>query len=140
MSGGSMDYYYSNIEEYAEQLHDPILKELSMDLAKVWHDAEWYNSSDIGEGAYNKTVAEFKTKWIGDNHEALAEIIYRECADNLTRLKQAFMCHDMCLNCKHFRAYDNPDSDYGRCDFHEFYDDHGWQWACERFENEDRSD
>ena len=63
MSDGSMGYAYSQITEYAEMLCDKELEELARDLAKVYHDAEWWHSSDSNEENYRKGVLEFKAKW-----------------------------------------------------------------------------
>ena len=64
MSGGSHGYIYSQIqEELCGQMYDIELNDLMKDIAKLAHDLEWYDSADIGEESYRKTVAEFKRKW-----------------------------------------------------------------------------
>lgn len=63
MSGGSMDYIGGKIDAYAKDLKDLELIDLARDLAKVFHDAEWWDCGDIGEDDYRKTVSEFKAKW-----------------------------------------------------------------------------
>jgi len=76
MSGGSMDYVCWKIEEWAGSLKDRELTDLAMDLAKVFHDAEWCQSCDIGEDDYRKTVSEFKAKWFnGDRNERITGYI-----------------------------------------------------------------
>ena len=52
MSGGSMDYISYRIEEYSEDLCEHELTDLAKDLAKVYHDAEWWHSGDICEETY----------------------------------------------------------------------------------------
>lgn len=66
MSGGSMNYLYSSVREYAVgMMEDAELNELMGDVVELLHDLEWYQSGDYGEEAYRKSVAEFKAKWFG---------------------------------------------------------------------------
>ena len=71
MSGGSYGYIYSSLlDECENRMHDREMNALIKDLARVLHDLEWWQSSDISEEAYRKTVSEFKKKWLGgDNRE-----------------------------------------------------------------------
>lgn len=65
MSGGSFGYMYNEFKEmYAGEMKDKDLDELVADLSQVLHDLEWWQSSDIGEESYRKTVDEFKKKWL----------------------------------------------------------------------------
>ncbi len=87
MSGGSMDYICFQIAKYSEDLCDLELADLAKDLAKVYHDAEWWHSGDICEETYRKTVAKFKKKWFGSDRELrlkgyVTEVFdgaYKEC-------------------------------------------------------------
>lgn len=64
MSGGSYNYAYTTIENlYAGSMYDKELDDLMEDLAEVCHDLEWWQSCDIGEDDYRKTVEKFKEKW-----------------------------------------------------------------------------
>lgn len=64
MSGGSYDYKSYVIEEYyAGRMYDLELDEMMKDLVKVLHDVEWWQSGDIDEEDYRKTVDGFKKKW-----------------------------------------------------------------------------
>lgn len=80
MSGGSYDYTYSRVEdEYVGLMYDAELDEMMKDLVDVLHDVEWWQSSDIGEEDYRKTVKEFKNKWFNsDRSERLKPIIDRK--------------------------------------------------------------
>jgi hypothetical protein len=70
MSGGSYNYIcYSLSEECADQMYDDEMNDLIKDLCEVLHDLEWWQSGDIGEEDYRKTLSEFKTKWLGGNRE-----------------------------------------------------------------------
>tara|TARA_R110000868_G_scaffold30796_3_gene113535 strand:+ start:36 stop:248 length:213 start_codon:yes stop_codon:yes gene_type:complete len=54
-------------------MQDAELNSLILELTDVLHDLEWWQSGDIGEDAYRKTVEKFKKKWIGTRDEALRE-------------------------------------------------------------------
>ena len=87
MSGGSMDYICFQIAKYSADLCDLELADLAKDLAKVYHDAEWWHSGDICEETYRKTVAKFKKKWFGSDRELrlkgyvteVFDVAYKEC-------------------------------------------------------------
>ncbi len=64
MSGGSHEYIYCRLQEMCEgQMFDPEMDELIHDLCEVLHDLEWWQSCDISETEYRKTVFNFKRKW-----------------------------------------------------------------------------
>ena len=70
MSGGSHDYICYKIEEYCVgEMQDAELNDLMKSLVPVLHDLEWWQSGDIGEEGYRKTVAEFKKKWFHESRE-----------------------------------------------------------------------
>ena len=64
MSGGSMNYVCYSIDEQARYLEDRELIDIAKDFAKLFHDAEWWHSSDIDEKDYRETVKWFKDKWL----------------------------------------------------------------------------
>lgn len=80
MSGGSYNYTCYRVEdEYVGAMHDAELDEMMKDLVDVLHDVEWWQSSDIGEDDYRKTVKAFKKKWFdSDRGERLKPIIDRK--------------------------------------------------------------
>ena len=80
MSGGSYNYEYCRVEdEYVGAMHDAELDEMMKDLVEVLHDVEWWQSGDICEDDYRKTVKAFKAKWFdSDRGERLKPIIERE--------------------------------------------------------------
>lgn len=70
MSGGSYNYIYSTLwNECYENMKDAEMDEMIHDLCDLLHDLEWWQSGDIGEEAYRKTLQEFKTKWFGGKRE-----------------------------------------------------------------------
>lgn len=79
MSGGSYGYKFCILEEYyVGAMYDAELDEMMKDLVNVLHDLEWWQSADIGEDKYRKTVKAFKDKWFNaDRCERLKPIIDR---------------------------------------------------------------
>lgn len=66
MSGGSHNYICYTIEsELVGQMHDKELDDLMKDIAELAHDLEWFDSSDVCEDTYRKSVLKFKSKWFG---------------------------------------------------------------------------
>ena len=79
MSGGSMDYIYSRVEDAACMTLDPEFAEMLRDAAKVLHDEEWWMSCDISKETYLETLAAFKAKWFcGDRAERLKGYIDKD--------------------------------------------------------------
>lgn len=89
MSGGSYDYKFSVIEDYyVNSMFDTELDEMMKDLVVLLHDLEWWQSADIGEESYRKTVKAFKSKWFdADRVERLKPIIDKE----INRLRTELM-------------------------------------------------
>lgn len=70
MSGGSLYYFYCDLEDHAGDFDDPELDGLVTDLAKLFHDREWYLSGDTSIDRWIKSRDEFKKKWlIGGKNE-----------------------------------------------------------------------
>ena len=64
MSGGSYDYkYYVLKDYYVGRMYDVELNEMMKDLIDVLYAVEWWQSGDIDENDYRKTVENFKKKW-----------------------------------------------------------------------------
>lgn len=79
MSGGSYNYSYCTVEEhYVGRMHDVELNEMMSDLVEVLHDVEWWQSSDISEEDYRKTVSDFKKKWFKRSPVKVKEFIEKE--------------------------------------------------------------
>lgn len=51
MSGGSLNYFYSQVEDHVGDFGDRELDDLVKDLAQLFHDREWFLSSDTNEGS-----------------------------------------------------------------------------------------
>lgn len=79
MSGGSYDYKSYVIEEYyVGRMYDAELNEMMEDLIQVLHDVEWWQSCDISEEDYRKTVSDFKKKWFKRSSVKVKEFIEKE--------------------------------------------------------------
>ena len=88
MSGGSYCYKYCEVDDYyVGAMYDAELDEMMKDLVEVLHDVEWWQSGDIDEDDYRKTVKEFKDKWFNsDRSERLKPIIDRRINEVRTEL------------------------------------------------------
>lgn len=74
MSGGSYDYIYSDMDEQLVGfMYDAELDDMMGDLTRVCHDLEWWESGDICEESYRKTVRKFKDKWFKGDRAARLE-------------------------------------------------------------------
>lgn len=84
MSGGSHGYICYRIEEeLCGQMYDAELNDLMKDIVKLAHDLEWYDSSDISEESYKKTVAEFKRKWFKAERENRLKVYIDDAIEKL---------------------------------------------------------
>ena len=92
MSGGSFDYMCFQVENtYGGEMRDCELNEMIVDLCKVLHDLEWWQSGDYGEEDYRETVSKFKKKWFGKTQkERLEKAITRATADFEKQLRDTF--------------------------------------------------
>lgn len=131
MSGGSLNYFYYQLEEHAGDFDDKELDELVKDLAGLFHDREWYLSGDTGKGDWRKSRDAFKEKWFTEHgrHERIEKYL-----DQLgDEVREMFgMSNKRCKACTYFKKK-SDESEYGKCDFgkcrlmHEEED-------CEKFE------
>lgn len=109
MSGGYLDYLYSNLanalniypghygigkhSDYDRKrtfaitqnpMHDPEISELMYDVSCLLHSLEWFESGDTGGERYAEDVRAFKEKWFGrtmtDSYST-----YREKLTNILR-------------------------------------------------------
>ena len=118
MSGGSLNYFYNSLLEHADDYGDKELNELVKDLAKLFHDREWYLSSDTGVGDWNESRDAFKAKWFSEHGRQ--ERIEKYLEDVADEVRQMFgMSKRYCQYCKHWQGRENPvyDGKYGNCPF-----------------------
>ena len=129
MSGGSLDYFYSEMESKIGCFHDAELDDLVRDMAKLFHDYEWYMSGDTNEGPWRETRDSFKKKWFRDG--ARAERIETYLAELKEQVLDSLGLSDAyCKNCARW----TPEKDglYGECDVSDCL----WHRSerCEQFE------
>jgi len=133
MSGGSLNYFYCQLEEYTNSLGDRELNDLVKDLAKVFHDKEWADSGDTSNGEYNKTVKWFKDKWFtkpgqNERHRRYIDEAIKELERTLG-LNTSF-----CKDCAHWDKDATRHDKYGRCEFETCCLTHGYETPCDKFE------
>ena len=109
MSGGSLDYFYSTLEDHKTDFDDKELNELVHDLARLFHDREWFLSGDYGrQERIEKYIEEFSDE-----------------------IRKTFgMSNKYCKNCLHWSASDPP---YGNCEYVTCCLFHGYD-SCEKWE------
>lgn len=130
MSGGSLDYFYSRLEEHAGDFGDKELDELVKDLAELFHDREWYLSSDTGIGDWNEARNAFKAKWF--TKSGRQKRIEKYLDDLKREVMESFGFDvDYCKSCSHWEPWEHSDC-YGSCEFEKNVATHRSEW-CERW-------
>ena len=115
MSGGSLNYFYSQLEDHVGDFEDKELDELVKDLAELFHDREWYLSADTGIGDWREARDEFKQKWFSEHGRR--ERIERYLTEISDEVREAFgISNKRCEKCKHWKEKEDGDY-YGKCEF-----------------------
>ena len=131
MSGGSLCYFYSTLQEHVGDFGDLELDELVKDLAELFHDREWYLSSDTGIGDWREARDAFKEKWFSEHgRQERIEKYLSEIADEV---RESFGMNDhRCISCAHWKKK-KDDERYGRCEFEKHCLMHRSE-NCEKYE------
>ena len=112
MSGGSLNYFYCQLQDHASDFGDKELDELVADLAKLFHDREWFLSCDTCEGDWNEARDNFKKKWFTEHGRQ--DRIEKYLADISEDVRRQFgMSERYCKNCRRWTAENT--GKYGRC-------------------------
>lgn len=130
MSGGSLNYFYSYLQEHVGDFGDKELDDLVKDLAELFHDREWYLSADTGIGSWREARDEFKTKWFTEHgrQERIEQYLSEICQE----VRDTFgISKSYCRTCKHWS--NDGDSYYGSCDFEKHVKMHRAE-GCEKWE------
>ena len=115
MSGGSLNYFYSDVEDHIGDFDDPELDDLVRDLAKLFHDREWYLSSDTNEGAWRDARDAFKQKWFKEG--ARQERVEKYLSDIRREVLDKFgLSKEYCRFCSRWTR-EKDGSEYGSCDY-----------------------
>lgn len=129
MSGGSLDYFYYQLESHIGDFGDKELDNLVKDLAELFHDREWYLSADTGKGDWVEARDAFKAKWFTEHGRQ--ERIENYLAEICKEVRDMFgMNTERCQNCKHWARRGEH---YGKCDYADGYLNHRSE-SCERYE------
>ena len=132
MSGGSLNYFYCQLDDHVGDFKDKELDELVSDLAKLFHDREWYLSADTGVGDWNEARDKFKAKWFTEHGRQ--ERIEKYLSEISDEVRQMFGISDKyCRNCKHWTEEKKYDGRYGNCAFEEHCLNHRSE-SCNKFE------
>lgn len=111
MSGGSLNYFYCQLQDHVGDFGDKELDELVSDLADLFHDREWYLSADTGLGDWEEARNEFKEKWFTKHgRQKRIEKYLAEMTEEIRRTLG--MSKVYCENCKHWTRKDKR---YGNC-------------------------
>lgn len=131
MSGGSLNYFYCNLQEHIGDFGDKELDDLVADLAELFHEREWYLSSDSGKGDWVEARDAFKNKWFTKiGRQKRIEKYLKEFENEI---RETFgMKKDYCKTCKYWSKRDGP-SDYGDCECEKRCLMHRSE-SCERYE------
>lgn len=118
MSGGSLNYFYSSLEDHAGDFDDMELDDLVKDLSNLFYAREWYLSGDTSIGDWREARDAFKKKWFAQ--DARAERINKYFDELRFKVLDSFGLSDKyCKNCDHWTPGDENDPDeYGWCDLH----------------------
>lgn len=131
MSGGSLDYFYCQLNDHVGDFKDKELDNLVEDLAELFHDREWYLSGDICEGSWNEARDKFKQKWFGEG--ARAERIEKCLDETKAELFKSFgICTKYCKDCKNWA--EEKGSTYGNCKYHKHCLMHRCE-TCDKWES-----
>lgn len=116
MSGGSLNYFYAELQDHVGDFGDKELDELVSDLAELFHDREWYLSSDTGVGQWNEARDAFKAKWFKEG--ARQERIEKYLGEFCDEVRKSFgISNKYCKTCKHWSANTEYDGRYSACEY-----------------------
>lgn len=114
MSGGSLDYFFSQLREHVGDFGDAELDDLVKDLAELFRAREWFLSADTNEGVWREARREFKEKWLraGSREERFEK--YIDIAIEGIRDDFGLNDHKRCETCQHWTQ---RRENYGDCKF-----------------------
>ena len=116
MSGGSLAYFYSTLEEHVGDFGDKELDELVADLAELFRAREWYLSADTSVGDWNEARDAFKAKWFKEGTRQ--ERIERYLSEFAEDIRKSFGIGERyCKTCKYWSPETEYDGMYSRCDY-----------------------
>lgn len=138
MSGGSLNYFYTNLQDHVGDFNDKELDELVSDLAELFRDREWYLSNDTGVGEWNEARDNFKRKWFTEHGRQ--DRIEKYLVQMAEEVRRTFgISHKYCSTCANW-SEERPNSNYGWCSKHTGHLDHRSdycdEWTDKEFQQE----
>lgn len=116
MSGGSLSYFYRELQDHENDFGDKELNELVSDLATLFKDREWYLSADTGIGQWNDARDAFKEKWFTEHGRQ--ERIEEYLSEFSEEVRQTFgISIRYCKNCVHGTVSKEYDGKYINCEY-----------------------
>lgn len=117
MSGGNLNYFYSEMEDHVGDFGDRELDELVKDMANLFYEREWFLSGDTGQGKWVEARDAFKKKWFSSIGRR--DRILKYLDDIRDEVLDSFgMSNKYCINCLHWTPEEEEDSPYGECSEH----------------------
>ena len=111
MSGGSLNYFYTELEDHVGDFGDKELDNLVKDLATLFYDREWFLSGDTGEGSWREARKAFKAKWF--TKHGREERIEQYLKDLTKEVRESFELDDRrCMDCANWKRISDY---YGSC-------------------------
>ena len=134
MSGGSLNYFYCQLEDHVGDFGDKELDNLVGDLAELFYARERYLSSDTGVGEWNEARDAFKSKWFTEygrqeRIEQYLDELGKEVREMLGIQKS------YCKTCKHWTP-GGIGSSYGNCELESRVAMHRYE-NCKKWEGRD---
>lgn len=115
MSGGSLNYFYCQLEDHIGDFGDRELDGLVHDLAELFHDRECYLSGDTGPGDWNEARDAFKAKWF--TREGRKKRIDRYLTEAVEEMRKSIgISEKYCSTCRHYTP-NGGESHYGKCEY-----------------------
>ena len=132
MSGGSLCYFFSTLQEHVGDFGDKELDDLVKDLADLFHDREWYLSGDTGIGDWREARDAFKSKWFTEHgrHERIEKYLGEVIHD--IRDEFGVLGNYTCKTCRHWHRKQDSER-FGTCDYEKYCLMHQSE-DCEKYE------
>ena len=131
MSGGSLGYFFGDLQSHVGDFEDKELDDLTEDLAELFHEREWFLSSDISEGEWNLARDNFKKKWF--TNIGRQERIQKYLDAVKQEVMRSFGFGQYCGDCVNWIRCESPKK-YGKCKLKNTCLIHEGENACEKFE------
>lgn len=115
MSGGSLNYFYSDLRSHVGDFKDKELDDLIKDLSNLFYEREWFTSGDTCEGRWVEARNTFKAKWFtAYGRRERIEQYLDEIKSEM--LKSLDLSDQYCGNCRYWHLKSKSDLPYGVCD------------------------